>query len=207
MKSEIIENILKSDFESQAQIQGFETFSLEAVQKLRDVEKFLMNKSLTEELSEEENIQLDICKGEISTLSVTQVINDNTLKKEHIFYRHNDLEKGGHKYFKREGTPGNYKYYYTEAQYNKEKGEKDSSESGSGEKESKFDDNFSIQEKGNISILKKNNKIVGFVAPAREGGFSYNIGKPSAPSYSTFKGKEPLTKEVAMQRLMDATSR
>jgi hypothetical protein len=34
------------------------------------------------------------------------------------------LEKAtGHKYFKREGTPGNYKYYYTEAQYKKEKGE------------------------------------------------------------------------------------
>lgn len=36
------------------------------------------------------------------------------------------LEKGiNHKYFKREGTPGNYKYYYTEEQYKKEKaGEK-----------------------------------------------------------------------------------
>lgn len=34
------------------------------------------------------------------------------------------LEKGmgGHKYFKREGTPGNYQYYYTEAEYNKTKG-------------------------------------------------------------------------------------
>lgn len=37
------------------------------------------------------------------------------------------LEKAmGHKYYKREGTPGNYKYYYTEEQYNKEKkGEKE----------------------------------------------------------------------------------
>lgn len=37
-----------------------------------------------------------------------------------------ELEKAiGHKYFKREGTPGNYKYYYTEEQYKKEKaGEK-----------------------------------------------------------------------------------
>ena len=35
------------------------------------------------------------------------------------------LEKAmGHKYFKREGSPGNYKYYYTEEQYNKEKGKK-----------------------------------------------------------------------------------
>lgn len=35
------------------------------------------------------------------------------------------LEKSmGHKYFKREGTPGNYKYYYTEEEYNKAKGKK-----------------------------------------------------------------------------------
>ena len=33
------------------------------------------------------------------------------------------IEKAqGHKYFKREGAPGNYKYYYTEEQYKKEKG-------------------------------------------------------------------------------------
>ena len=32
----------------------------------------------------------------------------------------NDLEKGG-KYFKREGTPGHYKYYYTEKQYTQTK--------------------------------------------------------------------------------------
>lgn len=35
------------------------------------------------------------------------------------------LEKSmGHKYFKREGTPGNYKYYYTEAEYKQAKGKK-----------------------------------------------------------------------------------
>ena len=32
----------------------------------------------------------------------------------------NDIEKSiNHKYFKREGAPGNYKYYYTEEEYNK----------------------------------------------------------------------------------------
>jgi len=36
----------------------------------------------------------------------------------------NNIEKSiNHKYFKREGSPGNYKYYYTEEQYKKEKGE------------------------------------------------------------------------------------
>lgn len=35
------------------------------------------------------------------------------------------LEKAmGHKYYKREGSPGNYKYYYTEAGYNQAKGKK-----------------------------------------------------------------------------------
>ena len=35
------------------------------------------------------------------------------------------IEKAvGHKYFKREGTPGNYKYYYTEAEYKEAKGGK-----------------------------------------------------------------------------------
>lgn len=34
------------------------------------------------------------------------------------------LEKAmGHKYFRREGSPGNYKYYYTKEQYNKAKKE------------------------------------------------------------------------------------
>ena len=138
MKSEIIDNILKSEFQSQAQLQGFETFETETVQKLKDVEKFLISKSLTEELNEEESIQLDICKAEIGSLSIAQVINDESLKKEPLFYRNKDsyLEKGGHKYFKREGTPGKYKYYYTEAQYKKEKGdsgEKKDSDSPKGE--------------------------------------------------------------------------
>lgn len=35
----------------------------------------------------------------------------------------NDIEKAiGHKYFKREGTKGGYKYYYTEAEYKESKG-------------------------------------------------------------------------------------
>ncbi|MFA5704658.1 MAG: hypothetical protein WC982_14235, partial [Advenella sp.] len=39
------------------------------------------------------------------------------------------LEKAmGHKYFKREGSPGNYKYYYTEEQYKKAKGTSKESE-------------------------------------------------------------------------------
>ena len=40
------------------------------------------------------------------------------------------LEKAmGHKYYKREGVPGNYKYYYTEAEYKQAKGEPKDSKS------------------------------------------------------------------------------
>lgn len=36
----------------------------------------------------------------------------------------NDIEKSvNHKYFKREGAPGNYRYYYTEEEYKKKKGD------------------------------------------------------------------------------------
>lgn len=43
-------------------------------------------------------------------------IQDSFVNKE------STLEKANHKYFKREGSPGNYKYYYTEEEYKKSKG-------------------------------------------------------------------------------------
>lgn len=51
-------------------------------------------------------------KGLIDELTVEQAFEqlDNVIQKS-----------APHKYFKREGTPGNYKYYYTEDEYNKEK--------------------------------------------------------------------------------------
>ncbi|MFA5704661.1 MAG: hypothetical protein WC982_14250 [Advenella sp.] len=64
--------------------------------------------------------------------SVLETINANfnkglidELTAEQAFGQIEILEKAmGHKYFKREGSPGNYKYYYTEAEYNKAKGKK-----------------------------------------------------------------------------------
>ncbi|MFA5634226.1 MAG: hypothetical protein WC973_03690 [Candidatus Dojkabacteria bacterium] len=48
------------------------------------------------------------------------------------------LEKAmGHKYFKREGSPGNYKYYYTEAEYKKAKSKKTEGTSKESRSESK----------------------------------------------------------------------
>jgi len=48
-------------------------------------------------------------------------ISDNILKSYGV-----DIEKaGGHKYYKREGVPGKYKYYYSENEYNEAKGKQD----------------------------------------------------------------------------------
>ena len=49
------------------------------------------------------------------------------MNQEEVLEKYNSgeyFEKA--KYFKREGTQGNYKYYYTEDQYKKEKGNKKS---------------------------------------------------------------------------------
>ena len=60
-------------------------------------------------------------KGLIDELTVEQAFEqlDNVIQKS-----------APHKYFKREGVPGNYKYYYTEEEYNKAKGTKDKKEDG-----------------------------------------------------------------------------
>lgn len=56
----------------------------------------------------------------------------NELELEEAFEQlDNVIQKSApHKYFKREGTPGNYKYYYTEAEYKQAKGTKDKKEDG-----------------------------------------------------------------------------
>lgn len=65
-------------------------------------------------------------------IKVTNILNENfnkglvdELTTNQAFEELDNLiEKGmgGHKYFKREGTPGNYKYYYTEGEYKQAKG-------------------------------------------------------------------------------------
>lgn len=58
------------------------------------------------------------------------------------------LEKAmGHKYFKREGTPGNYKYYYTEAEYKQAKG-KGTEGKGSSETIEKDGKKYKLQPNG-----------------------------------------------------------
>ncbi|MFA5634228.1 MAG: hypothetical protein WC973_03700, partial [Candidatus Dojkabacteria bacterium] len=63
--------------------------------------------------------------------NVVNTINDNfnkglidELTTEQAFEQLDNLLEKGHKYYKREGGPGNYKYYYTEAEYKKKVGGK-----------------------------------------------------------------------------------
>jgi hypothetical protein len=67
-----------------------------------------------------------------------------------------DLMKGmGHKYFKREGTAGNYKYYYTEAEYKKAKGGKEES------KKDSLEENISTNSEGIHQFINPaNGKVV-----------------------------------------------
>lgn len=126
MEAIIINNILKSDFKTQAEVQGFEVFDTKTVLALRKLEKNIIQKSLTEELTEEDEMQLEICKSEVNSLKAANVVSDETLRKELVFFRKkdSDIEKAaGHKYFKREPKAGGgYKYYYTEAEYKQAKG-------------------------------------------------------------------------------------
>lgn len=77
--------------------------------------------------------------NEVNSVDKTvDIINDNfnkglidELELEEAFEQlDNIIQKAApHKYFKREGTPGNYKYYYTEAEYRKAKGTSKESDS------------------------------------------------------------------------------
>lgn len=61
------------------------------------------------------------------------------------------LEKGiNHKYYKREGTPGNYKYYYTEEEYKKAKNPHDS--------------RFKFQKDTKVSFVKNGETINGIIS-------------------------------------------
>lgn len=75
----------------------------------------------------------------------TEILNDNfnkglinELETEEAFEQLDSLIEKGHKYYKREGTPGNYKYYYTEQEYREAK---------SGKKEESNTDSFKIGDK------------------------------------------------------------
>lgn len=60
-----------------------------------------------------EKMNSDFAKG----LSSEDEIEQNFTSLDEI------LKARAHKYFKREGAPGSYKYYYTEAEYKEAKGE------------------------------------------------------------------------------------
>jgi hypothetical protein len=81
--------------------------------------------------------------------------------------------------------------------------EYDESELSGGEKTN--DSGIGIEEKDGNTLLKKNGKVYGYVKKSNDGGYSYNIGKPTDRQVSTFTGnKEPLTKEQAIERLKNS---
>ncbi len=89
--------------------------------------------SITSTLNENFN------KGLVDELTTNQAFEelDNLIEKG----------MGGHKYFKREGYPGNYKYYYTEAEYRAAKGKKTEGE-GSSEIIEKDGKRYKLQSNG-----------------------------------------------------------
>lgn len=71
-----------------------------------------------------------INKGKVIQNILGIVGQDSTFEQLSKSMEPEELEKAmGHKYFKREGTPGNYKYYYTEAEYRAAKGKKSEDQS------------------------------------------------------------------------------
>jgi len=65
-----------------------------------------------------------------------------------------DLLEKAHKYFKREGVPGNYKYYYTEAEYKEAKGSK----------EEYHDPRFKYRKGDEVSFTHKGEVIQGTIS-------------------------------------------
>lgn len=95
------------------------------------------------------------------------------------------LEKARpHKYYKREGSPGNYKYYYTKEQYEKEKGS--GGDKGFSEKLSDMFDKISgadfMKKEFNFHHDKSNEKIVII---HKNTGKKAIIGKPNSPDIKT----------------------
>lgn len=116
----------KSEFIQKAEVEGYKVYSGELIKSFTAAYKKLLQKSEFEPLTTEEETQLKIFKSELESIHQVKVLtgDNNGIKSEVMYYRTAaDIEKAaGHKYYKREGTPGNYKYYYTEEQYRKAKG-------------------------------------------------------------------------------------
>lgn len=67
-------------------------------------------------------------------------------------------------------------------------------------------ENLKLIESGNKTLLKQGNKILGYVALAKN-GYSYNIGKPSDENVASFtknSNTEGFTLLEAKARLMQA---
>jgi hypothetical protein len=112
-KSQMINNIDNSYYTQDDLIKAKAFIKIQEANKSGIIDNELMEKininSITNKLNDNFNkglISEDLCKSAFNEL-------DELIKA---------------KYYKREGTPGNYKYYYTEEQYKKAKGEKQDKE-------------------------------------------------------------------------------
>lgn len=63
-----------------------------------------------------------------------------------------------------------------------------------------------FKDQGSKILLKNGNKILGFLAPEKTSGYSYNIGKPSDFSVACFTANRPegFTLQEAKNRLLEA---
>lgn len=112
-----------------------------------------------------------------------------------------DLEKSlTHKYFKREGAPGNYKYYYTEADYkagkhsSEEPKEEDKSASSS-VNSSNLSEVISILERAGFKINEKlsNENRISSSSYGRNGDHTFliqrELGHPAGDYYISMQSK------------------
>lgn len=136
-----------------------------------------------------------INKGKVVQNILDTVGQDSTFEQLSKSMEPEELEKAmGHKYFKREGTPGNYKYYYTEAEYKQAKGE----DENLGSESNRFRDIEENNPKLKFGDLDFNNSFVLI----REGGsIGSNNNNTFIPhfrgnAYKTSNNKEELKELV-----------
>lgn len=106
--------------------------------------------------------------NEINVSKITQTLNQNFEKGliseelcENSFKELDNLIEKAKitKYFKREGSPGNYKYYYTEAEYKEAKGKKTGSKSDKGSESVSEDLKNQIEGLRNAPISNLNERL------------------------------------------------
>lgn len=96
------------------------------------------------------------------------------------------IEKSGnHKYFKREGSPGNYKYYYTKEEYDKAHGKKETIKISSAYGDSKFSTRERAINPSGTMTKPENYSVLAM----KDGGFVRTTNKRASQFESSGQGK------------------